>query len=145
MLDAEDVQRLLAEQIPITNAMGVTVASYDGDSLVLTAPLPQNHNHLNTAFGGSLHALATLACYGWLWLELQDPSIHVVVRESHASYRRPVTGELRATCSRPTAEMLERFRIELVDRGKARLRLQATIAQDGAVAVQFDGEFVAIR
>jgi thioesterase domain-containing protein len=145
MLGAEDVQRLLTEQIPITAAMGVSVASYDGDTLVLTAPLSPNHNHLNTAFGGSLHALATLAGYGWLWLELQDPSVHVVVRESHASYRRPVTGLLRASCGRPAAGALEQFRKHFTDCGKARLTLHATIDQGGVVAVQFEGEFVVIR
>jgi len=34
---------------------------------VLTAPKEQNKNSLNTAFGGSLVSLATLAGYGVVW------------------------------------------------------------------------------
>ena len=67
-----ETEAFFYEQIPLTRAMGVRVESYDGQQLVLTAPLALNHNHLGTAFGGSLSALATLAGYGLLWLDLGD-------------------------------------------------------------------------
>ncbi len=83
-------------QIPLTRAMSVQVVVYDGAQLVLTAPLAQNHNHLGTAFGGSLNALATLAGYALLWLELNDRTAHIVIRKSSIQFRHPVRGELRA-------------------------------------------------
>ena len=55
-----DTERFLHEQIPLTKAMEVTLESYDGSQLVVTAPLEPNYNHLGTAFGGSLSALTTL-------------------------------------------------------------------------------------
>ena len=67
-----DTERFLHEQIPLTQSMGVTLESYDGTQLVVTAPLEPNHNHLGTAFGGSLSALTTLTGYAMLWLELGD-------------------------------------------------------------------------
>ena len=67
-----DTERFLHEQIPLTQAMGVQIESYDEAQLVVTAPLEPNHNHLGTAFGGSLSALTTLTGYAMLWLQLGD-------------------------------------------------------------------------
>ncbi|MHA3774550.1 YiiD C-terminal domain-containing protein [Verrucomicrobiota bacterium sgz303538] len=143
MQPVERIERLFHEKIPLTRAMGVKVASYDGDTLTLVAPLEPNRNHLYTAFGGSLHALATLSCYGWLWLELENDSAHIVVRESTVSYRHPIHGELRAICRRPSSEAVELFKSNFAARKKARLELEATIEEDGKVAVRYVGEFVA--
>lgn len=143
MLPVERIEQLFHEKIPLTRAMGVRVESYDGDTLTLVAPLEPNHNHLNTAFGGSLHALATLSCYGWLWLEVQDENAHIVVRESTVSYRKPVHGELRASCHRPPPEAVDEFKANFSAKRKARLELKATIEEEGEVAVRYTGEFVA--
>lgn len=135
----------LHEQIPLTQAMGVTVESWDGTRLVLQAPLEPNHNHLGTAFGGSLSALATLAGYSLLWLMLGDREAHVVVRDSHIRYRHPVRGTLRAACSRPDDAVMQVFRRQFNETGRARLPLQVTIEEDGKICVEFEGTFVAMR
>src|SRR5215213_4052332 len=138
-------QELLHAKIPITRAMGVKVEDYDGERLVLSAPLEANINHLGTAFGGSLNALAVLSGYGLLWLELEDQECHIVIRESSISYERPVKGEIRATCVRPEAEALAEFKRTFRQKGKARISLSATIEDDGLTAVRFQGTFVALR
>ncbi len=98
-----DLERFLHEKIPLTVAMGVRVAECSDARLVLEAPLTPNRNHLQTAFGGSLHALATLSGYGLLWWLLREPQAHLVIRESTARYLRPVRGDLKATCQSPAA------------------------------------------
>src|SRR5882757_2142143 len=85
-----EIEDYFHTKIPLTRAMGVKVESWDGSALVLTAPLTLNHNHLGTAFGGSLSTLATLAGYGLLWLLLDDPKVHVVIRDSAIRFRKPV-------------------------------------------------------
>jgi thioesterase domain-containing protein len=142
---AKRTQELLHAKIPITRAMGVTVEDYDGERLVLSAPLGANVNHLGTAFGGSLNALAVLSGYGLLWLELRDAGCHIVIRESSISYDRPVRGEIRAVCVRPEAEALAEFRQTFHDKGKARITLAATIEDEGVACVRFRGTFVALR
>lgn len=133
------------EQIPLTKAMGVRVEAHDGKQLVLTAPLEANHNHLGTAFGGSLAALATLAGYGLLWLELGNRDAHIVIRRSELDYRHPVTGPLRAICRKPSEAELAAFRTTFAKAGKARVRLAVTVEEAGRVCVTFAGTFVAIR
>jgi thioesterase domain-containing protein len=61
------LELFLHEMIPLAKAMGVGVEVSDDRSLVLRAPKEQNRNSLNTAFGGSLVSLATLAGYGVVW------------------------------------------------------------------------------
>ena len=97
------LEAFLHEKIPLTKAMGLHVAESNAQHLVLEAPLAANVNHLGTAFGGSLHALPTLACYAVLWTLLREAGLdgHVVVKRSAAQYRVPVTGRLRAICERP--------------------------------------------
>jgi thioesterase domain-containing protein len=125
--------------------MGVTVEDYDGERLVLRAPLEANVNHLGTAFGGSLNALAVLSGYGLLWLELQDSDCHIVVRDISISYERPVSGDLRATCVRPDARVMEAFKTTFQQKRKARVSLSASIESQGVIAVRFNGTFVAMR
>jgi thioesterase domain-containing protein len=142
---ARQIQELFYNMMPITRALGVAVESYDGARLVLTAPLEANVNHLGTAFGGSLNTLAVLSGYGLLWIELQDTESHLVIRESAISYERPVRGELRAICVRPEAEALAAFRERFHEKGRARIALDVTIEDEGAIAARFRGTFVALR
>lgn len=140
-----DTERFLHEQIPLTQAMGVQIESYDEAQLVVTAPLEPNHNHLGTAFGGSLSALTTLAGYAMLWLQLGDRNAHIVVRESSIRYKRPVRGMLRAVCMKPDEASLAAFKAAFQSTGKAHLKLQVQVIHAEQICVLFEGDFVAIR
>ena len=135
----------LHKQIPLTRAMGAEVAAYDGVELAVTAPLALNHNHLGTAFGGSLNALATLAGYALVWLELRDRTAHLVIRKSQIRFLRPVQKDVRAVCRAPDGGTLAEFRENFARKGKARLELRVEILENEELAVEFVGTFVAIR
>lgn len=127
--------------------MEVNVAERNDTHLVLEAPLAANVNHLGTAFGGSLHALPTLACYAMLWTILRETGIdgHVVVKHSEAHYRQPVKGRLRAICIRPDKTLVAQFMTDLRRNKKARMNLEATVeGNSGKPAVEFQGTFVAL-
>ena len=140
-----ETEAFLHTQIPLTRAMAMEVESWDGRKLILRAPLEPNHNHLGTAFGGSLSALATLAGYSLLWLLLGDREAHIVIRDSSIRFRHPVRGMLRAFCQRPDDAACEVFRQKWLATGKAYLQLHATIEHEQKVCVDFEGTFVAIR
>jgi thioesterase domain-containing protein len=135
----------LHEKIPLTRAMGVEVVSYEGGQLVVTAPLEPNHNHIGTAFGGSLNALATLAGYVLLWIELRDRTAHLVIRQSQIQFHRPVRGELRAVCQAPEESIMDDFREGFARKGKARLDLRVEMYEGGELAVEYTATFVAMR
>ena len=140
-----ETEEFFYQKIPITRAMGVRVVRYDGSQLRLTAPLTLNHNHLGTAFGGSLSALATLAGYGLIWLEMGDKTAHVVIRNSEISFFRPVREEIVAICRRPSEDQLRVFKNAFAEHHKAKISLRVTIEEEGVVAVEFHGIFVALR
>lgn len=140
-----ETERFLHAQIPLTNAMQVHVASFDEARLVLTAPLEANHNHLGTAFGGSLATLATLAGYSMLWLLLEDREAHIVIKDSKIRYLAPVRGELRAACQRPSAGAVTKFKKLFAKSDKARITLKAVVEEGDRVCVEFEGTFVALR
>jgi thioesterase domain-containing protein len=140
-----ETEEFFYRKIPITRSMGVRVTQYDGSQLRLEAPMALNHNHLGTAFGGSLSALATLAGYGLIWLEMGDKTAHVVIRKSELSFRRPVRGEIVAICPRPSEGELCVFKSTFAQHHKARISLDVTIEEEGLVAVEFRGIFVALR
>jgi len=137
-------EQFLHEQIPLTRAMGVHVEKFDATALILTAPLAPNHNHLGTAFGGSLATLATLAGYTLLWLELGDRDSHIVIRDSQIRYLAPVRGELCASAPRIPPEQLLAFRDAYQKFGKARIQLAISMISEGRTCVSFTGTYVAL-
>src|SRR3954470_17920982 len=122
-------EKFLHEQIPITRAMGLRIVANDENGFVLEAPVALNSNHLRTAFGGSINAVATLAAYGFLWLELNEAAAHVVVAESSIRFLRPVRETIRAICLRPDANVLTEFRNDFAKKRKARITLRVNVIE----------------
>ena len=131
------------QQIPITRAMGVRVAANDENGFAIEAPVALNSNHLRTAFGGSINAVATLAAYGLLWLELNDPAVHVVVAESTIRFLRPVRRTIYAVCQQPEANEWKAFRTKFGSAGKAHIKLRVRVVEEEQTAAEFEGVFVA--
>ncbi len=145
-MSARDLEAFLQKNFPLARAMEVHVME-TGGRLVLEAPLEPNLNHLGTAFGGSLHALPTLASYAVLWSLLLEAGLdgHVVLKRSSAHYRQPVKGTLRAVCGRPASASVAEFIADLRRHKKARMDLEAIVeGADGRPAVEFSGSFVAL-
>lgn len=88
---------------PISKAMGITVVSYDQQSLTVSAPLAPNINPHRSAFGGSLFSVAALAGWGLMQLKLSELLLdcNTVVMSGEVSYERPVLDELLCVCRLP--------------------------------------------
>jgi len=138
-----DAEQYFHQQIPITRAMGLRVVAHDESQFVVEAPVALNSNHLGTAFGGSINAVATLAAYGLLWLELREQAAHVVVAESSIRFLRPVRETIRAICLRPDLSEWAAFQTEFAGKGKARLKLRVSVVEGDQPTAEFEGTFVA--
>ncbi len=143
---AQAAQEFFHEKIRLTRAMGLRVLPNDSGEFVVAAPVALNANHLQTGFGGSINAVATLAGYGFLWLQLRDdPTVHVVVAESSIRYLRAVRETIHAICPPPQPAELAAFKAALGKKGKARITLKVSVEEAGRVAAEFEGDFVASR
>ena len=147
-LPTADAVRLLQDYldhaIPLVPQMQVRVAELNAEQLVLSAPLAPNRNHIGTVFGGSLNALATLACWGFVWLALHERGAHIVIHEGHMKFRKPATGDFDAICQLPDPATVSNFVTTFERRGRARITLQAQIICDDRVVAEFEGTFAAI-
>src|SRR6187397_1377275 len=132
-------------QIPLTRAMGLRVVEDQAHRFAIEAPVTLNYNHLHTAFGGSINAVATLAGYGFLWLALEDEAAHVVVGTSSIQFLQPVHECIRAVCLEPNPGEFTAFQQRLHDKGKSRITLRIRVEEKGTLAAEFEGVFVAFR
>ncbi len=142
-----DLQTYLQAHIPISKAMGVTVHDASSQKVILSAPFSNNINHKKTVFGGSLHAVATLACWSVLHVNLAGlyEGVQIVISKSEVDYLAPVSSDFQAECLLPVEGEWERF-IKIFDKkGKARITLQSKIYKDGRLCVDSSGVFVGIR
>lgn len=140
-----DLEADLHALIPLSAAMGVSVVRVDADGITLTAPLPPNHNHAGTAFGGSLYSLAAMA--GWAWLRArfaaEDLTPTILIAEGRMQYRRPVTGALDVEISPPADVIADA--VDRVRRGRsARMNVLAHLPCAADAAATLEGLYVAL-
>lgn len=134
-----------ADRMPITTALGVTVAELDTDHLSLVMPLAPNRNHKGTVFAGSLSALATLTGWSVVWLKLRESGVdaHVVIQDAQIRYLSPTRSDVKADSDFPDETTWQRALAGLQRRRKARLTLAATLRDtDGEVVATFSGRYV---
>lgn len=140
-----EAEQFFHERIPITRAMGIRVVKDHAQCFAIEAPLALNHNHLQTAFGGSVNAIATLAGYGFLWLQLRDENAQVVIASSSIRFLQPVRGTIRAICLLPEDSELQSFRATLREKEKARITLHVRVEEGAQEAAKFEAAFVAFQ
>lgn len=135
------LENYLLNHIPITAPMGIGVVKATSEKVVLRAPFSNNINHKQTVFGGSLYAVATLACWSLIHVNL-PPGAQIVIGSGEISYLAPVTTDFTAECCMPEEGAWAQF-VQMVEKkGKGRIKLCATIEQEGRLAVDFSGVFV---
>ena len=130
-------------EIPIVAAMGMSVASYDGRTLAVRAPLQPNRNVHGTTFAGSLYSACVLTAWGAIWLALRERELVGVIyaAESTVSYRKAVEGDFVCRCT-PDAAALEIGIDTLRASRRATFDLVSTIDNGDQRAVTFNGKYV---
>ncbi len=145
-MTTDELEKFLHHEIPISISLGVRVSNVSENEIVLEAPLDPNHNHMGTAFGGSLSTLMILASYTWLYQKLADEGpVHVILKESQATFLRPVKENLRSICAAPPEKDMEEFLKIFRRKGLGRIRLTSFIEIAEGEAARMEGEFVAQR
>ena len=140
---------LLRRELPLSGPLGVELRRWDEGGLEVWAPDEPNRNVQGNLFGGSLAAVALLAGWGLVRLELQHRGIEadVVVQDGTLRFERPVRAAMRAVALHPPAEAWDRFLRAIRDRGRGRIALRVELTPDPAdppeAAVVMEARYVA--
>lgn len=143
-----NLQQQLLIDIPITRAMQLEIAAWDGESLQMTAPLLPNVNDKGCAFGGSLVSAMTLACWSLIKLAADARGIEcdIYVQDSSVRYLAPVWDNFTAVSRLAGNAPCDGFFSTLQARGRARLGAHCDIQlADGTLACTLEARFVALR
>ncbi|MEO0531504.1 MAG: YiiD C-terminal domain-containing protein [Planctomycetota bacterium] len=143
----DSVQAVLRAEIPLSEAMAMTVDRLSAEGLWLSMPLAPNRNPHQTAFAGSLNALCTLAGWAMTDVLLKELSLAgaTVIRRSSIKYHQPVESDrVSARCLPPRQADWEHFAEMLAEKGQAKLDHVVEIAgtEPDRPAVLFGGSYV---
>ena len=140
------LERYLLRQIPISQALGVSVNKADLEEILITAPLARNVNHHGTAFGGSVSAVAILSGWSLVYarLEAEGQFPTIVIQHNEIRYLKPIEGTFTARARLAYPEKWTHFRQTLSRHGKARTIVEVEIKAARGVSALFRGTFVAL-
>jgi thioesterase domain-containing protein len=142
----KELEAFLRSRIPLSAAMAVEVRAASPSAVVIFAPLAPNLNHRDTAFGGSVSAVAILAAWSVLYVRMQSEGLagRIVIRRNAMSYDRPIADDFTARAAAPDAAAWARFRATLARNRTARIRVDAWIESGGERAGELEGEFAVL-
>lgn len=146
----KDVANRLTEfvqtHLPTAQALQISVADYDSDSLTLHAPLGPSVNDKQTAFGGSLYVVAVMTGWGMVYLRCREAGIdpNIVVARGEIDYHAPVDSDIVASSVAVDESEWLRFFADFEARGKAKIELRTQVVRDGKPAVSFKGLYAII-
>src|SRR5258708_14383335 len=146
-IGSRQLELFLHEHIPLRRSRGIQVIHCAEDGIRLRAPLPPNINHRQTAFGGSISAIAMTAGWSYVHRRLQSLEMpaRIVVSNAETRFRQPVTDDFEAWCPAPHDKACVRFVAGFRMTGRARIQLRAWSLFEWQTAAIFDLEHVARR
>ena len=144
MINLESELAYIQQHIPITANLGVEIKSFDGNEIIITAPLEENKNLHGTAFGGSQAAIGILTGWALIYLKLKQLGINndLVIQKSEYDFKKPVTADFISTCAFPSTDELTLFIQTLKEKGKARISLTAHIDSEHGLCGVHQGLYV---
>lgn len=141
------LESFIERHLPLIKNMGLEIASYDGQKFIVQAPLSENHNDKNTAFGGSLYNLCLVNAIGLAFLKCFERGINpdLIVSKAEIQYLKPVSNTvIQSCCLSPSDSEWEIFFKQFYETGKAKQPLQAIALSNNDEAVIFNGMFALI-
>lgn len=144
---AAQLEARIHAQIPLARAMQLHIAHFDGERVILVAPLAANINDKGTGFAGSLSTLVTIAgwCLATLLGEEDGVRCEAAVYRSEIDFLRPVREELRAEAWVAGVDAIPLLRQRLAAGRRAKLPVAARLGPADDPAVVFAGNYAVWR
>ncbi len=143
---AVQLQQILNEAIPLTNAMSINVTHVDSNTVFIEAPVDNvNVNIHGTAFAGSIYNVCGLSAWGLVHIRLLTENIaaEVVMAKGEISYLAPVRNRIKASCQLDENEF-QAFKDRLVEKGKARITIIVNAREKDQLQASLEAHIVAM-
>lgn len=139
------IEETMLSKIPLLASMKAKVLKINDIEFSIEAPLAPNKNHLMSAFGGSIAALATAAGWGMLMGELKkgNVSASVVVVKSTIKYIQPVMNDFIASCRKESVVQWSGFMDKLKSNSHSKIKLCVHVMCNEEVCAILEGTFLA--
>lgn len=139
------IEETMLSKIPLLASMKAKVFKLSDLEFSIEAPLDPNKNHLMSAFGGSIAALATAAGWGLLMGELKKGNISasVVVVKSSIKYMQPVMSDFIASCKKESMVQWSGFFDKLKSNSHSKIKLCVKVVCNNQVCAVLEGTFLA--
>src|SRR5690606_29669592 len=126
--------------------MQVEVRVATPEEVILGAPLGPIINDRETAFGGSMSALAILSAWSLLHVKLTAGGYRtrLVIQRNSMSYGKPVLGYFTAHAKSPEPAQWQAFTRMLERKGRGRISVSSVLLYEGDEVGALEGEFVAL-
>ena len=146
MIDLSAFEADCRRDIPLLDAMQLSLHSYDHLTLRLDAPLAPNINNKGTAFGGSIASICLFAGWAVATLAFADHGVgntEIVVFQSEMTFKRPARGHLDVVAHLDPEEFEDRL-AQLRQGSDERLRFEVDIDlhHDGVCCATMRGVYV---
>ncbi len=146
-MDKNEFEQFLHQQIPVTKAMEFNVLEITPSRVRISAKLEPNKNHQSTAFGGSISCLMTVTGWALMYANMKeiDPNAHIVISKSSIKYLKPVKKDFTAECTLTNeADKINLFKMYNKNH-KGKLSVKVYCYEDGFLAAEFEGQYVAFN
>lgn len=144
-IDVKTLEQKIMSSIPILKSMGVRIQKVEDHHCVVSVPLAVNHNHKNTAFGGSLYAACTAACYTLIYaMQERDKILNrdLVITQGRMTYAKPTTKDFVVVTEMDPLTWSQ-FTLALSHKKPQRLKMTCFVRHEesGENLCQFEGLF----
>ena len=136
----QSLSQMWRDKLPAASQMALEVQSYDGTTLVTTAPLSPNSGSDGNMFSGSLFGMCNLTAWGAMQLALKAHQIEANIRlvQGDITMITPVDEQPVATAS---GEAVEPVISALVRNQSVRLTLNVELYNQQTLAARFIGRY----
>ena len=138
---AYQLEQFLRSGIRFYQDLGGRVMSYDGDRLVMEAPLTTNAASCGSVFAGSIGSLLMICGFGLVYLKLKeiDYDARVMLGRCTLSHESEVRTKWQVYCELAPRLDSDRFRQTLLRDGMMNLRVRGGIECGAKTVVTFEG------
>ncbi len=143
-----ELQQMIRNEIPLCEAMDLSVEFLSAEKIVITAPMQANVNTHGSFFAGSIYSLAAITGWGLLtnFVHHNYPGSDVVVRNASIQYIHPIRESVvRLICNLPDPEIISLFEKHLLQHGRTRLEMAIKINSRDRLAVNYNGTYTILK